>query len=122
MRCQGYFLKVALGTRWFTIRLPSHHSAPNTSIPKEDLTVTTTTSNATLKRKGPPPNYKILKLTRKSSPPPLLSLTSTTLQKSPQQTHMPSFTFPTIFRRTSLQLLNIIPQKPRKVTILITFQ
>ena len=63
----------------------------------------TTPSTATLKRKGPSPNFEIPKLGRESSPPPLMSLSLTfhfhLLQKPPQQTHMSSSASPTIFLR-----------------------
>ena len=78
---------------------------------------------ATLKRKGPTPNNHIPKLSRKSSLPPLtsLSLTPPTLQQPPQQTHLLSFTFLAIYSRAIAELLGIIPQIPREMTIHIIF-
>ena len=97
----------------------STHTTPMTSQP-----FITAPSTATMKCKGPSSNYKITLLTRKSypSPPMSLSLTLPTLQNTLQQTHMPSFTFPTIFLRKGVKQLDIIPQKPREITRHITFQ
>ena len=50
-----------------------------------------------------------------------LSLTPLTLQQPPQQAHMVSFTFPTIFPRAIVELLGITPQRPREMTIRVTF-
>ena len=36
-------------------------------------------------------------------------------------THMPSFTFPSIFPRTIAEVLGTIPQRPREMTIRIIF-
>ena len=78
---------------------------------------------AILKRKSPPQSYKIPIITRKLSPPPLMSLTLTPTrpQQPLQQTHIPSFPFPTIFPKTIAELMGIIPQKPRETTMRITF-
>ena len=80
-------------------------------------------SNATLKHKDPSPNKQIPKLSIKLSPPPLtsLKLTPPTPQQLPQQKHLPSFTFPTIFLRTIGELLDIIPQRPKEMIIRTTF-
>ena len=40
-----------------------------------------------------------------------------TLQQPPPQKQMPSFTFPTIIPRTAVELLGIIPQNSREITI-----
>ena len=50
-----------------------------------------------------------------------LSLTIPKPQKPPQQTHTPSFTFPTILLSTIAELLGMIPQKLREMTIRIIF-
>ena len=104
---------------------PNDESNSKTIAPKStNLTQTTATKlyTATLKRKAPPQNQKIPKLTIKLSSPPLsLSLTPPTPQQSFQQTHTSSFTVPTIFPRTIPELLRIIPQKSRKMTIRVTF-
>ena len=50
-----------------------------------------------------------------------LSLTPLTLQQPPQQAHMASFTFFTIFPRAIVELLRITPQRPREMTIRMTF-
>ena len=98
---------------------PKEESNPKTITPRStDPTstslqrITTAPFTATLKHKGPVPNHKILKLTRRSSPSPLISLSLTpptppTLQR-PSQTHMPLFNFPTIFSKTFVELLGII--------------
>ena len=110
----------------------SKHSSNDESITPKSINLTATTSQptrtkpstATLKRKGRTSNKIIPKLPRKLSPPPLMSLSFTppTPQQQPQQTHMPSFTLPTIFSRTIAELLGIIPQIPREMTVRITFK
>ena len=54
-----------------------------------------------------------------SSPPLLisLSLTSPTPQQPLQQTQVPLFTLPSIFPKTIEELLGIIPQRLREMTI-----
>ena len=49
-----------------------------------------------------------------------LSLTSLTPQQPLQQTHVPLFTLSSIFPKTIEELLGIIPQRPREMTIRIT--
>ena len=46
-----------------------------------------------------------------------LSLTPPTLQKPPEEKHTFSFAFATIFPKTIAELLGIIPQNPREMTI-----
>ena len=88
-----------------------HHTnhSSTTPTPTTSEPATTTPSTTTMKRTG------LLQITKSTNQP------ENYLHHLHQQTHMPSFTFPTIIPTTVVELLGIIAQKRREMIIPITF-
>ena len=82
--------------------------------------IRTKLSTVTLKRNGHIPNKEISKLS--PSTLTLLSFIPPTPQQPSQQTNRPLFNFPIICQTTIVELLCIIPQRPSKISIFITFK